>query len=103
MFRRSTTVLLAALCVTASSALRRYGDSCVAAAAAGAIGTPRPPLFFREDWTGNPAPRGCFNLHDAKCEPALTQAAIANPDIWNCCCTARASSVSRTGWCWERS
>ena len=40
-----------------------------------------PPLFFREDWSGNPAPRNCTNLHDARCEPALTQAAVANPDI----------------------
>jgi len=42
---------------------------------------PKPPLFFREDWSGNPAPRNCVNVHDAKCEPALTQAAIANPNM----------------------
>jgi hypothetical protein len=41
----------------------------------------KPPLFFREDWSGNSAPRNCSNLHDAKCEPALTQAAIANATI----------------------
>ena len=64
MLRRS--MLLGVLCVTAASAL--------------AQAPPRPPLFFREDWSKNPAPRNCANLHDAKCEPALTQAAISNPN-----------------------
>ena len=67
MFRSSTTMLLAVLWMTASNAL--------------AQAPPTPPLFFREDWSGNPAPRNCVNLHDAKCEPALTQAAIANPNL----------------------
>jgi hypothetical protein len=66
MFRRST-LLLAVLAVTAANVL--------------AQAPAKPPLFFREDWAGNPAPRGCTNLHDAKCEPALTQAAIANPNL----------------------
>ena len=65
MFRRAT--LLAVLCVAAATAFAQAPE--------------RPPLFYREDWSGNPAPRNCSNLHDAKCEPALTQAAIANPNI----------------------
>ena len=65
MFRRS--ILLAVLCVTGVGVF--------------AQAPPKPPLFFREDWSGNPAPRNCVNVHDAKCEPALTQAAIANPNI----------------------
>jgi hypothetical protein len=64
---RSSTMLLAFLCATTASALAQAPT--------------RPDLFFREDWSGNSAPRNCDNLHDAKCEPALTQAAIANPDI----------------------
>jgi hypothetical protein len=65
MFRRAT--LLAVLCVATATAFAQAPE--------------RPPLFYREDWSGNPAPRNCSNLHDAKCEPALTQAAIANPNI----------------------
>lgn len=66
MFRH-WTMLVAVLSVTAVSVWTQA--------------PPRPDLFFREDWSGNPAPRDCVNLHDARCEPALTQAAIANPDI----------------------
>ena len=66
MFRH-WTMLIAVLSVTAVSVFSQ--------------GPQAPPLFFREDWSGNPAPRNCENLHDARCEPALTQAAIANPDI----------------------
>src|SRR5258708_7178878 len=65
MFRSS--ILLAVLCVTVVGVF--------------AQAPAKPPLFFREDWSGNPAPRNCSNLHDAKCEPALTQAAIKNPNI----------------------
>lgn len=82
MVRRSTTVLLAMLAVSALSA---FDQNAAAPAPQGAARTPigpsRPPLFFREDWTGHPAPRGCFNLHDAICEPALTQANVSNPNL----------------------
>jgi hypothetical protein len=82
MFRRTTTVLLAVLCVTASIAFAQ-GTATPAsqATAAGPIAPPKPPLFFREDWTGPPAPRGCFNLHDPVCEPALTQANVSTPNL----------------------
>ena len=66
MFRH-WTMLIAVLSLTAVSVFTQAPQA--------------PPLFFREDWSGNPAPRNCENLHDARCEPALTQAAIANPDI----------------------
>src|SRR5215470_906061 len=66
MFRRST-MLFAVLWVTASSAF--------------AQAPPKPPLFFREDWTVHPSPRGCVNLHDAKCEPALSQANVSSPNL----------------------
>jgi len=82
MFRSSTAALLAVLSVTALSA---FGQNTAApapqAGARAPLGSPRPPLFFREDWTGHPAPRGCFNLHDAVCEPALTQANVSNPHL----------------------
>ena len=67
MFRSTTMLLLAVVSVTAVSVF--------------AQAPPKPPLFFREDWSGNPAPRNCVNVHDAKCEPALTQTAIANPNL----------------------
>src|SRR5262245_60936395 len=82
MFRSSTVVLLAVLSVTASSAFAQRTATPASDATSGvAIAPAKPPLFFREDWSANRAPRGCFNLHDPMCEPALTQANVSTPDL----------------------
>jgi hypothetical protein len=82
MFRRSTTVLLAVLCVTASIALAQGTATLTSQATAGGAAAPaKPPLFFREDWSGKRATRGCANVHDASCEPALTQEFVSNPNL----------------------
>lgn len=75
------SMLLAVLCLTGFTAFAQSTAAPPTRPASGSIGMPKPPLFFREDWTGNPAPRGCFNLHDAKCEPALTQAHVGNKSL----------------------
>src|SRR5438874_7882017 len=77
MFRSSTTVLLAVLCVTAPSAFAQGTATPTSQATAG----PTPPLFFREDWSGKRPPRDCVNLHDARCEVALTQEYVSNPNL----------------------
>src|SRR5215472_3024189 len=82
MLRSSTAVLLAALCVTASAAEAQGAPTPASKTQPSApIALPKPPLFFREDWKGHPAPRGCFNLHDPVCEPALTQANVSNSNL----------------------
>jgi hypothetical protein len=82
MFRGSTTVLLVALCATASSIFAQGTATPTSrAAASGPVAPSKPPLFFREEWTGHPAPRDCVNHHDARCEVALTQANLSNPNL----------------------
>src|SRR5258706_9711461 len=81
MFRSSTTVLLAVLCLTAPSVFAQGGATPPAQATAGPIAPATPPLFFKEDWSGKRAPRDCENLHDARCEVALTQEYVSNPNL----------------------
>jgi hypothetical protein len=81
MFRCSTTLLLAVLCATASSAFAQGTATPTSQDAAGPIPPSTPPLFFREDWSGKRAPRDCVNLHDARCEVALTQEFVSNPNL----------------------
>jgi hypothetical protein len=84
MIRSSTTVLVAVLCVTASIAFaQRKGTPPPALedTANGTVRLPKPPLFFREEWNGKTAKRGCSNFHDALCEPALTQEYNSDPKL----------------------
>jgi hypothetical protein len=80
MFRISLALLLAAVSVASSTP---FAQGTAAPASQAAVRTPPavPPLFFREDWSGKRAPRDCTNLHDARCEVALTQEFVANPNL----------------------
>ena len=82
MFRRSTAMLLVVLCVTASRAFAQGKATPPSQATSGGpTAPPKPPLFFREDWSGKRAPRDCVNVHDARCEVALTQEYVSNPNL----------------------
>ncbi len=82
MLRRSTSMLLVVVSAVAASAFAQGAATpAPQPGASRAIAPPKPPLFFREDWKGHPAPRGCSNLHDPMCEPALTQANVSNPNL----------------------
>src|SRR6188768_3122659 len=80
MFRTSIALLVAAVSVASSTP---FAQGTAAPASQAAVRTPPavPPLFFREDWSGKRAPRDCTNLHDARCEVALTQEFVANPNL----------------------
>jgi len=80
MFRTSIALLVAALSLPSSTP---FAQGTAAPASQAAVRTPPavPPLFFREDWSGKRAPRDCTNLHDARCEVALTQEFVATPNL----------------------
>ena len=91
MFRSSTTVLLAVLCVTALSACAQ-GTTATATSQAtptsqATTGPAGLPLFFRETWRDLRTPevlKKCAaraNVHDQFCEPALTPAHVSNPNL----------------------
>jgi hypothetical protein len=85
MFRRSTTVLLAVLCVTASIGFAQGTGTPTSQAPAGPIRPSTPPLFFRETWKDLRTPdviKTCAsNVHGHLCEPALTQRHVSNPNL----------------------
>ena len=82
MFRTSMALLLlAAVCATPSRPFAQGTAAPASQATAGRTPPTVPPLFFREDWSGKSAPRDCVNLHDARCEVALTQEFVSNPNL----------------------
>jgi hypothetical protein len=81
MFRSVTTGLFAGILVAAASLLAQGTTTLTPQPAGGPTAAPPPPLFFREDWSGRRAPRDCVNVHDARCEVALTQDYVSNPNL----------------------
>jgi hypothetical protein len=81
MLRISLALLLAAVGVTALRPSAQGTAAPASQATAGRTPPAPPPLFFREDWSGKRAPRDCVNLHDARCEVALTQEFVATPTL----------------------
>lgn len=81
MFRISVALLLAAVSATPSLTFAQATAPPESQASGGPIQAAAPPLFFREDWSGKLAPRDCVNLHDARCEVALTQEFVSNSNL----------------------